>query len=321
MRHFLSSAAAVAAESSLNVCRRPLIVPLLIVLAIAAVPPKAKAAAILSLTDASAIVQSTVTDTDTVFLSGLFGFQSGQTINFSSSSNSAAWSGSLSGTYLGTGLSVSYLGNLSGYPSGALTWTGTGTYGANAWTGSGSMTIAETSSTTFQVTLAESLDIGGSTASLNSVIPGTVLPDGDIVYGDSSDSEVGSGTALLDGVRKYDVYYSYRKEDHRLVQSDIVLVRKGRPLPPPPPGWRNIYLVKPISDDLFDITGKITSTPEPSNWGIVFGGLALIGALVRRHRRASSAARTDCEPAPCHSAARSSDPRSTKSNIPAQSHC
>src|ERR1700685_1846986 len=144
MRHFLSSAAAVAAESSLNVCRRPLICPLLIVLAIAAVPPKAKAAAILSLTDASAIVQSTVTDTDTVFLSGLFGFQSGQTINFSSSSNSAAWSGSLSGTYLGTGLSVSYLGNLSGYPSGALTWTGTGTYGANAWTGSGSMTIAET---------------------------------------------------------------------------------------------------------------------------------------------------------------------------------
>jgi hypothetical protein len=94
----------------------------------------------------------------------------------------------LSGIYLGTIVNVTYTW------TDPTDWTDTGTYGLLGWTGSGSSTIADTSSTTFQVTFNDTLTVGGDNLTLNYIIPGTVLGDGTIMYGDATDPEAGTGT-------------------------------------------------------------------------------------------------------------------------------
>ena len=91
-------------------------------------PPAGQShAGLLSPLDASALVQSTASDTDALLLSAFVGFQPGQTLNYNATSTSTTWSGSLSGRYLGTGLSLSYAGDLSGYSSSGNDEVGTGT--------------------------------------------------------------------------------------------------------------------------------------------------------------------------------------------------
>ena len=289
MLHFPSSAPAAVARYSFLPALRRLVLPSLFLAALAGSLPHAAADPVLSVADASALVQSTVTDTDAFFLTGVFGFQSGQTLNYSSTSNSTAWTGTLSGPYRGPSLDVSYTGNLSAYPSGAVTWTDSGTYGSHAWSGSGSAVITGTSATTFDVTFADSLDVGGATASVDGTLPGTVLPDGDVVYGASVDSEVGPVDVLINGHRNKDLYLSYRKKDHELILSDYAFVRVGGR--PPRAQGRNDYVIIATPADAatsdegtFGLSGTITTVPEPASWAFVLAGLGIVGALVRRYR-------------------------------------
>src|SRR5262249_29246800 len=134
--------------------------------------------------DASTLVQSTATDADAMLLGQIYGFQGDQTFTYSSTADATMWSGSLTGTYLGTSLNLSYAGDLTNYAStGAVTWTSSGTYGGQGWSGSGSATISDATSTTFQVSLLYSLTAGGNSASIDYVIPGTVAPDGTVMFG------------------------------------------------------------------------------------------------------------------------------------------
>jgi hypothetical protein len=222
-------------------------------------------AGLLSALDASVLIQSTASDTDAMFLSQFAGFQSGQTLNYNSSSTNTAWSGTLSDT----SLNVNYSGDLSGYPSGAVTWSSSGTYRTENWSGSGNATIAETSSTTFQVSLVSSLALGGSTASINYVIPGTVSSDGTIMY----DGEAGTGTVILNGTSfPNHIQFSYKNPpelDPFQIYSDIV----GDI--PTFPSLTNRYTgTFPIGGDIF-LAGTITSVPEPSSWVLL--GFGLLG--------------------------------------------
>ena len=192
-----------------------------------ATPPSAKATLINTL-EASAIIQSTVTDTDTGFLSEFIGFGSGQTLNYSSTSTTTAWSGTLSGAYLGTSLSVTYAGDLTAYPPGPVTWTSMGSYGAENWRGSGNATIVDTSSTTFEVMFADSLAVGNNTGSINYAIPGTVLPDGTVMYGDLTNDEVGTGTITVDGMALAGACYSYKDAAMKVVSDFAILLPSGK---------------------------------------------------------------------------------------------
>ncbi len=145
-------------------------------------------------------MESTATDTDFGFLTLIAGFQPGQSVAFSSTPTTSGWIASLSGTYLGYPLSVSYIGDLSGFPSGALTWTDTGTYGNNPVVGQRQYHDHQShANNSFQVSLIDSLSLGGFTATLDSDIPGVELPDGTIMFGDPSDPEAGSWTADITG--------------------------------------------------------------------------------------------------------------------------
>ena len=175
----------------------------MLVLVASGVPPVVHAG-LLSPSQASTLIQSTASDTDALLLSLFYGFEAGQTINYSSSLTPTSWSGTLSGTYTGMGLSLSYLGDLSNYPSGPVTWTSSGSYGNQVWSGDGSATIGDTSSSTFLVGLSYAMTVGSHSASIVYQIPGTVRPSGAIMFGAPGDREAGSGMLNLDGANHPD---------------------------------------------------------------------------------------------------------------------
>ncbi len=249
---------------------------------------QARAGGLLSVSDASEMIQSTATDNDVALLTSLFGYQP-QTFSYSSVSAPTAWAGALSGTYLGSGLNVAYLGDLSSYLStGAVTWTSAGTYGAQSWSGSGSATIADTSATTFNVTLTESLAIGTSTASMNYVIPGTVLANGTEMFGSQQNQEAGTGTVTLNGVAFLNILAdSWYKTGKWLpdIPSDYYDSEGVPQYYPPFVGGDNYFkagTAPPPSNGSFNLTGIITvnSVPEPSGFLLLsFGLFGVLGFL------------------------------------------
>jgi hypothetical protein len=256
------------------------LIPRVVACLIVLVAPSATSVAradLLSAFEASALIQSTASDTDVRLLSQFALFRPGRALDYSSTSTTTAWTGTLSGSPLGAALNVAYSGDLSNYPSGAITWTSTGTFGGASWSGSGAATITDTSSTTFQVSFASSLAIGSNTASINYVIPGTVLADGTNMFGDPSHGEVGTGTVTLDGVLYSDlILFSYRMEGgfgpdspRRLVISDIfgVPIHGGVDLLN-----KNVVIPIPFTS-MFSMTGTVTSVPEPSSLLLLTCGL------------------------------------------------
>ena len=241
----------------------------MLIQALLGVTPSAQAG-LLSPSEASALVQSTASDSDALLLSLFYGYESGQTLNYQSSSTSTSWAGALSGTYAGTSLSLNYLGDLSSYPSGPITWTTSGVYGSQTWSGVGSAIISDTSATTFQVGLMYSMTVGGNSASLSYVIPGTVASGGKIMYGSPGNGEVGSGNLILNGSLDLNVIrFSYLGIGESLQFSDIGILDEN---------WYNAAV---LSRGIIIGPVKTPSTPEPASWllmtlGIV--GLLCIGA-------------------------------------------
>jgi hypothetical protein len=220
--------------------------------------------------NASVLVQTTATDADALLLGQIYGFQPKQTLNYLSTGDSTSWSGSLSGTYAGTALSLSYSGDLSNYPAGAITWASTGNYGADAWSGTGSATITDLTATTFQVTLAYAMTAGGNSASIDYVIPGTVGADGSIMYGSPGNDDAGTGTLTVNGVPFLNLVewsYIYPKKG-KPIRDDIKIL--GR--------WFSFssHEDDPLGGRSGGLIGTISTVPEPDTG--MLAGLALLSA-------------------------------------------
>jgi hypothetical protein len=254
-------------------------------------------AATLSVLDASSLIQSTATDADALFLSIFKNISPVAVWNYASTSSLTGWTGSLSGSFLGSALSVSYSGDLSAYPSGAVTWTSSGTYAAETWDTEAHVTIVNPSADTFVVLLNDTFHLGANTALLDYTIPGSVLPDGTIMFGSPGNEEVGTGTVSINMRPANDTmcysYSSFIKTSRTL--SDAFQRLPGKTcsetadLIPAEQRNNNNYF-STASPTLLSLTGTITSAspvPEPSPFSPTLVWLTAAGLFeIRRRRRA-----------------------------------
>ncbi|MGB8368821.1 MAG: PEP-CTERM sorting domain-containing protein [Limisphaerales bacterium] len=150
----------------------------------------------------ASIVQSTANDTDMLLLNILEGEPTtAPSYSYNSTATDATWAnwaGTLNGLYLGQTINLAY-GNGSA-SAGTVSWDTTGTFGGGSVTGGGTSTISYPTSSTFDLTFNDTLTIGADSATADVVIPGTILGEGDYMFGSPGNEEAGSGSFLLDGV-------------------------------------------------------------------------------------------------------------------------
>ena len=264
---------------------------LAVVLVTGASTPGARAGDINGPAMAGLVLNNTIPDGDFYALTLLAGSSPMDVLNTNSTDTSTGFTQTLAGTYAGQALNVTYTGNSTAFPAGAITWTSTGSYGAQAWTSSGDATFTFPTSSTFQIAYSSSLTLGPNTVLENSTISGadngtsldytgttgtlTVnnipIPTGQFTQVTFLD--LGVGSIILDD---YEV-------NGELIICSISEVTNVSPDPPSPPG-------------IIGSTGRIQESPEPSSLflaGVGFLSL-IVGCAARRPRKAG-----DPKPRPC----------------------
>jgi hypothetical protein len=141
-----------------------------------AIQPLNIEAATLTSQDAAVIAQSTFMDSDLFLLGDFVGFQAGQSFTYDGSGSATGWTATLTGAYVGTPLSVTYSGDSSAFPGGAITWSSGGSFGAKGWSSSGSALVTSTD-TNFQVRFADTLTVGAQGGAIAATIDGVIDPD------------------------------------------------------------------------------------------------------------------------------------------------
>ncbi len=82
------------------------------------------------------------------------------TVSFSGTASSSGWTWTVSTTYAGVALDLTYQGTFNA-GTGEMTWTGTGTYGAEPWTASGTA-LFQSGATKDTVEWGETIQLGSS---------------------------------------------------------------------------------------------------------------------------------------------------------------
>jgi hypothetical protein len=245
---------------------------------------------LLTVSDASDLVQSTASDVDVFLLGAMTGFQFGS-VNYTSTGSTTGWTGLTSGTYGPSSVSLSYTGNLTAYPN-VVTWSSTGAVGANSWAGTGTATITDVTATTFNVAFSDSVTLGGNSASIDYNIPGTVLANGDQTFGTAANGEAGTGTLFVNGtavaanILPTLLWYKPNRWVPAIL-SDInykpippfILVDNIENVtnPPPPPPPNGVFAL--------DQTIFTTTVPEPSTWAMMLLGFAGLAFAARRRKK------------------------------------
>jgi hypothetical protein len=251
---------------------------LAVILATIADTPDALAGDINGPAMAGLVLNNTIPDGDLYGL-GLFAGRSMDVLNTNATDTTTGFTETLSGTYAGQALSVTYTGNSLAFPGGAVTWTSSGSYGVQGWTGNGSATFTFPTTSTFQVAYSSIVTIGSNTVQYNSVISGA--DNGTWLYYTGT-----TGTLTLNSMPipepEFTEYILKAPSGGKLVIDDIdddgeiiiwsqYEIKSVYPSPPSPP----ITIVA---------AGTIQFVPEPSSMVLAgFGVLSLIvGYACRR---------------------------------------
>jgi hypothetical protein len=255
---------------------------LALVLAAIAGTPAARAGDINGPAMAGLVLNDTIPDSDLYALS-LFVGTSMDKLHTKEIDTTTSFSQTLSGTYAGLGLSVTYTGDPTAFPGGPVTWTSSGTYGAQAWNSSGSATFTFPTASTFQVAYSSSLTVGSNTLLDNTTISGA--DNGTYLYYTGTTGTLTlnhnapvpapmktSDTALKPYVG-IDDYDDIEVDGKRIITSiDCIYEIKLSPNPPYPP-----ILIKSA--------GHISFVPEPSTLVLAsFGILAMLLTWQCRNR-------------------------------------
>jgi len=188
------------------------------------------------------------------------------------------WSATLSGTYSGMNLNVTYQGDFSAFPSGRITWTTDGSYGPNAWGGSGNALILN-GSTTFQTDYRSSLTVGGNSGSFNERIEASKNP---IEFLDELGSVVINGATFPLG--STGIFRHTQVDEIDRITTDFEIIDRIEFI-------TDEYKKTTISTGVVMLDGPLsTAVPEPSA-RVPFGTglLGLLGYASLRRKRAAGA--------------------------------
>ncbi len=242
--------------------------------------PAAIQAAPLTSVDAAVIAQSTFMDSDLVLLGDFVGFQPGQSFTYDGSGNAPGWTATVTGSYLGAPLAVTYSGSSAGFPGRPITWSSTGSFGAQAWSSSGSTLITSTA-TSFQVQFADMLTIGAQQSAIAATINGIIDPDSTQRYTTTAGTLI---TPTFSGTLP-DNTYSYRRgrrlDSIQEIETNFLFGGRGV--------WDDVSVLRFVENPPGEylLRNVIVSTPEPST--VLLFGSALMGlACVQMRRRPGS---------------------------------
>jgi hypothetical protein len=228
----------------------------------------------ISALNSSTIAQGTIPDTDLFFLTEFFGFKAGETLDYESTLTPLSWSATLSGAYLGTGLNVKYIGDLSPSQAGQIIWSSLGTFGTSTWIGGGNIFISEIDmSLGFHVDFESSLTIGDNLGVADITIAGIASPL-QILYLSSTGTASKGGVSIPIPEPSLEIDLTQTpvtiRTDIEFLGATIILNDlKREPAPPPAEPGGSI------------IEGQITTVIEPSTFALLISGIVLI-CLTRR---------------------------------------
>ncbi len=135
-------------------------------------------ATLLSNSDTALVLNATIPDGDLFLLSEFFGFQANEFFDYKFDIDNTGWSATLSGVYLGKNLNITYSGDTSTFPSGNITWTTSGFFGSDTWSGNGTALITDTG-IGFDIDFDSSLTVGTNLGAFNQQI--NVLVDSSVI--------------------------------------------------------------------------------------------------------------------------------------------
>jgi len=225
-------------------------------------------------TVAGLVLNNTIPDVDFNTVIMFNGLSTTDVLTTASTDTTTGFTQTLMGTYAGKALSVTYTGDSSAFPGGPITWTSTGSYGADTWTGSGSAQFTFPTSSTFQVAYSSSLTIGSNTVLTNTTISGS--DDGTFLSYSGT-----TGTQTVNGAEMPVPYFDTllvpknpKKGDKDFDDIDLnngkvrivsdTTIEDVKPGPPTPPTM--------IAD-----SGTLRAVPEPSS--LALAGLGLLGLI------------------------------------------
>lgn len=218
--------------------------------------------------EAGAMLQGTIPDADFFLLANFFGVGP-ETLTYQSVTNSSGWSGTLSGTYLGKSLNVTYSGNSSAFP-GSITWTSSGSYGSDPWASNGAALITATP-TGFQLGFKLFLKVGGNSGSFN-VLDNAIVTESEIGFVNTS------GTVLVNGSPIAFAGTSYVKiRDTGFYKSDqtdgVKITNSG--------------FQAPAAQGTIIISETLNAIPEPSSLVMLSSGMLGVLGYIRYRRKSA----------------------------------
>jgi PEP-CTERM motif len=249
--------------------------------------------------DLANLAQSTVTDTDALFLYLLGGNDPSASpvpetrFAYDATGNATGWSGVLSGTLVNA-FTLNYVSTAQSATFND--WSSSGVLNAvGPVSGVGNAVVRYPTATTFTIAFADSLSAGGAQYSITSLISGTFNADGSVVFGPPSEVTStnpigfsGSGSPAYSGFLNWSYDRRYPNE-----VSDL----SGVPIWPGGP-WNNVYKTTPTGDGAYVLDGFIltsiptigASVPEPSTWAMMLLGFVSLGFAGYRRAREQRAA-------------------------------